>query len=699
MCRRLQALLFLLLCVKGSIGSENDCKRYPAKDCDKEILWLWYTIICVPFQKANEILLMIAHEKEKENKRMLEVDEAIKTLGLEQHGFRNVFGLRSSLERQRKILCDLLDMYNKLEKNIIENIEEMKVVTRTEGYSIELVGKVVESVWSIYGHVGTRFEDLNNIFEKIRKSGNDKRYEEYAKEVVDNAVRNVDTSVDLNYALAKLLDNVTERYKNKVDVAARALLSDPKEWIKEAIRNFMLTLRVVESQTETIVVGGKNKTEILAEFENTDKEVGAHILRMVSQVRSKHCGDFGRWSELRKDVKVNEQIQRFEMRSITDDIRLVESALVSELQRAEKTREGGKRARVWQGTEMGNVTSLILEKLKGSLSQMNAERREKIQQLRENASASLAEVTKVIGPRDICGGLAVESKLMDGIFADVSQNGINSLDSICDDSFSDCDEKNSSMLLRVLKFLTKRGAEGSNIEMAIAFEESVFQKQKRTAHELLTEAKNVLETYKKVLVNDINYLRNGTCAVQESIAEDFLKLKGLKRQLHQAREEINVLRSGASMQSACEDEETDSVTLEAGEHEGFLVLQGKSVLKSSALPEQAVNGNVSTRVSALLEQAEHFDGSGARGAGCAVWTGSKADLTAEQLVANLTGEIGVHDVLLEVHVNILRRVARGERLLASLRDAKKKLEGEIEEARKGEQCEPLWRQLLRLVRG
>ncbi|KAG8339606.1 hypothetical protein TRVL_09565 [Trypanosoma vivax] len=271
MCRRLQALLFLLLCVKGSIGSENDCKRYHAKDCDKEILWLWYTIIGVPFQRANEILLMIAHEKEKENKRMLEVDEAIKTLGLEQHGFRNVFGLRSSLERQRKILCDLLDMYNKLEKNITENIEEMKVVTRTEGYSFELVGKVVESVWGIYGYVGTRFEDLNNIFEKIRKSGDDKRYEEYAKEVVDNAVRNVDTSVVLNYTLAKLLDNVTERYKNKVDVAADALLSDLKEWIKEAIRNFMLTLRAAESQTETMVVGGKNKTEILAEFENTDR--------------------------------------------------------------------------------------------------------------------------------------------------------------------------------------------------------------------------------------------------------------------------------------------------------------------------------------------------------------------------------------------------------------------------------------------
>ncbi|KAH8603918.1 hypothetical protein ERJ75_001772700 [Trypanosoma vivax] len=61
------------------------------------------------------------------------------------------------------------------------------------------------------------------------------------------------------------------------------------------------------------------------------------------------------------------------------------------------------------------------------------------------------------------------------------------------------------------------------------------------------------------------------------------------------------------MQSTCEDEETGSVTLEAGGREGFLVLQGKSVLKSPALPEQAVNGNVSMRVSALLEQAEHFD--------------------------------------------------------------------------------------------
>ncbi|KAH8616464.1 hypothetical protein ERJ75_000478300 [Trypanosoma vivax] len=327
------------------------------------------------------------------------------------------------------------------------------------------------------------------------------------------------------------------------------------------------------------------------------------------------------------------------------------------------------------------------------------ERSNQIRYLMENASVREKKAMNILGASAKCEGFFVEKELMRSIANETNNVGKQDWSAVCRSHFPLCSEKNTSRFLSAFVAAGGASVQNSSISSAIRLENTTYERRMNSRTKLLSSARKALELYKRRILNFISYVWNGTCAVKANVERDYLKLKGLKRQLHQAREEINVLSSGASMQKVVEGKGTTLVKFEKGGREGFLVLQGKSVLKSPALPEQAVNGNVSTRVSALLEQAEHFDGSGACGAGCAVWTGSKADLTAEQLVANLTGEIDVHDVLLEVHVNILRRVARGERLLASLRDAKKKLEAEIEEAREGEQCEPVWRQLLRLVRG
>ncbi|KAH8616748.1 hypothetical protein ERJ75_000448700 [Trypanosoma vivax] len=327
-------------------------------------------------------------------------------------------------------------------------------------------------------------------------------------------------------------------------------------------------------------------------------------------------------------------------------------------------------------------------------SQLETVRQQQLQQLVEKSAEKESVWLKSFGEQIACKEFIIKDKLTK-FFADKDEGGLV-LENLECRSLSPFSEQNFSTLLKVLPVL-ENATRSTTIASAIEIENSTLEKLMNFTFQLMTEAEDALRRYKQNILDDINYVWNGTCAVQRSVAEGYLKLKGLKRQLYRVKEEIGMLHSGASVQSTFEDEETGSVTLETGGLEGLLVKQGEAVLKSSTLAGQAAAGNVSMRVSALLEQAEHVDGPKARGVSCAMWTGSETDFTTEQLATNLTGEIDVHDVLLGVRANILRKVARGERLLTSLRDAREKLEAEIEEARKMEQCEPLWRQLLRRV--
>ncbi|KAG8339205.1 hypothetical protein ERJ75_000853600 [Trypanosoma vivax] len=75
---------------------------------------------------------------------------------------------------------------------------------------------------------------------------------------------------------------------------------------------------------------------------------------------------------------------------------------------------------------------------------------------------------------------------------------------------------------------------------------------------LLSSARKALELYKRRILKVISYVWNGTCAVKANVERDYLKLNELKKHLYQLKEEINVLRSGASTQKVVEGKGTTS---------------------------------------------------------------------------------------------------------------------------------------------
>ncbi|CCD21721.1 hypothetical protein, conserved in T. vivax [Trypanosoma vivax Y486] len=695
-----QLFLVLWLCTAAALGTgETNCTVSSQKeDCEKEFLWILYVIIDTPFRRAEQLVSYVFGEVKRNEQKKREIDEAIKSLNDKLYSPKSDSSLRSQLSNQSAALEKSIKLYQNVLANIKSSVEKMKKTTADEDDAIGRLNVVSGSLWKLGESYGGWFEDLRKTFELIEKRRESSKYKTFANEYVENVVAAESNLTNVQAVLFKLLDNVTERYKDKVGGYVKTSLEYLQSQAQMVIRNFTIDVKQIQGkiEAEMMSVDGKKTRE---DVEAAEKKIVGHISQMVREVRAKRCDKCTKWRELRNKTRADENLNLLKLRLIVGDLELIEKTVpFFDLKRI-KSKFGGLSKREgndWEVVWQANESSKLMKAWEDNTSQLETQRQQQLQQLVEKSAKEEGVWLENFGDQIRCKELDVKDEQA-RVFADVHESVFASADMECH-NLSPVSEKNISVLLKVLPFL-ENASESATIASGIEIENSMSKKLMNETSRLLDDAKNLLVTYKWNILNDANYVRNGTCAVQGGVAESYLKLDELKRQLRQAKEEISMLRSGPSTRTSFENKETSLVTPEKDVPKGFLVRQGERMQKLLKHPGRLMSDNASTLVSALLEQAEHVGGSKARGAGCAVWTGSETDLNVTQLVANLTGEINVHDVLLEVHASILRRVARGERLLTSLRDAKKKLEAEIEEARRGEQCEPVWRQLLRLVRG
>ncbi|KAH8609334.1 hypothetical protein ERJ75_001213900 [Trypanosoma vivax] len=698
---RLAQLSFLLwLCATGVLGeSDANCTvvSQNKEACGKEFLWILFAIIETPFRRAEQLALNFSQELTKNEQKKLEIDEAIESLSGKPRDPQNDLSLRSQLGNQSVALKKIIELYRSVLANVKSSVEHMKKTTVNEYDAIGRLNVVSGRVWDVRKPYGGDFEDLRKTFELIERREGISKHETFANEYVENAVAGESNLTNLQEVLYKLLENVTENYKNRLDEYSYLLL-DIKGWFKEVIRNFTINVMQIQKKMEMEVTHGEGK-RAREGVEAAEKEIARRILKMMEEVQCKRCDKCKQWRKLRNKTRADKKSNLLELRRIVSDLELIEKApAVYDLRHIESKFGDGHRRQGsdWAAVRQANESSRLMKAWEDNTSQLETERQQQLQQLVEKSAEKESVWLKSFGEQIACKELIIK-KESTKVFAWRDESDPAPKDLECHD-LSPFSEQNFSALLKVLPAL-ENATRSTTIASAIEIENSTLKTLMNFTSQLMKKAEDALRGYKQNILDDINYVWNGTCAVQRSVAEGYLKLKGLKRQLYRVKEGVSILRSGASVQSTFEDEETGSVTLETGGLEGLLVKQGEAVLKSSTLAGQAAAGNVSMRVSALLEQAEHVDGPKARGVSCAMWTGSETDFTTEQLVANLTGEIDVHDVLLEVHANVLRKVTRGEQQLASLWDAREKLEAKIEEARKMEECEPLWRQLLRHVLG
>ncbi|CCD20642.1 hypothetical protein, conserved in T. vivax [Trypanosoma vivax Y486] len=700
-----QVLVFLILCccAVGVLGDELGCLLPSQDDCLKQILWIWYVTIDTPFRKARELLLRVSGEVEKMKQRKQKIEDSLKSLSAIRRDLGNVSEFELQLKKQLEALSDAVKIYEKLEKNVTEKIKVMESTTKSEDHTIGVINSAAGTVWSLGGSYGGDFSDLRKSFEKIRENSDARNFEKCANEVVDQAVRSSVDSSSLNKTLIALLDSVTARYKGRMNGIGESLLNNPQEWVKDVVREFVDNWESIRNYTE-VEEGERQNKEKIQKVDCGDKDIKRRVAQILEDVQSRHCSKFQSWLDLRRTVNEEAQEQESEVRAVFEEMRLVESDLpFSQIGRVGAKIVGGPTSEenTWVDVMKASESFRLSGMYNANVLLTEQERKDQFRWLLGNASGKKHKDAGSGEEYERCEALRMEQLLMEKIATSMVEQVIGNGRSVCGNPPPVCNVSDTEGLLKEALQLMNSSAEDSSIVSAIHVENSTWEKRRNAAAQLLERGRGVLEMYKKRIVKDISNVWNGTCGVQQNVGKKHLKVRELKKRLQSLKGKIKRLRDGAYMQENYESDEANPVAHGTHDWNGLLVRKGERARRSIGVLGGPVNVNVSLRIRTLLEQAERADSEGLWTSGCAVVDTAvfSASHNTSQLIANLTGEIQVYDVLVHVNESVASQVEVLEGIVVGLQKATAEMEEENKEAAAKAACEPMWKQMLRMVLG
>ncbi|KAH8616745.1 hypothetical protein ERJ75_000448800 [Trypanosoma vivax] len=294
---RLAQLPFLLwLCATAALGTDktNCTVSLQNKDCEKEFLWVLYAAIDTPFRRAEQLALNVSHELTKSQQKKREIDEAIKFLSGKPQDSQDDLSIQSQLGNESVALKKIIELYQNVSDYIKKTVNKMKKITQDEDDEISTLNVVSGSIWALKKSYGGWFEDLERTFKLIEESSENNKYKTFANAVVERAVADEKNLTNVQAVLFKLLDNVTERYKYKVDGYVEWSLENLKLRAQTVIRNFTFFVEQIQSKIEAEIKSGEGKTAREG-VEAAERKIVDHILKMVTEAKSKRCDKCKQW--------------------------------------------------------------------------------------------------------------------------------------------------------------------------------------------------------------------------------------------------------------------------------------------------------------------------------------------------------------------------------------------------------------------
>ncbi|CCD19634.1 hypothetical protein ERJ75_000502800 [Trypanosoma vivax] len=689
-------LLLLWLCVTKGLGIETNCvSTKENKDCEKELLWIWYTIIDAPFRKADEVIKRVSEELTKNHQKELELNEALDNLSERLVGLKNEFGLKSKLEHQLQVVQKAAAVYSTALKNITNKRQSMASTVREDEDTVSRLQAVVGYVWGEALQNDGTFERFRQTFNTIKKDRSNQKYETHANKVVSDAMAaGGNDSTNLKGVLVELLYKTENVYKSKVDNVVGLLFTDPKKWTVDVIRNFSYKMEEIRNETGSSTVNGRLMEETQLYVDSSENETRNSVFKAMKEVSERHCTKFNEWFELRKSFKDKKQVQLPAIRHAVEKITFIEGTVpVEQLEQMESKfgNASEPQGSAWGAMKLENRGLRLLKMLNGNVTELEEERKEQIRKLVGGANLS--------DRGDVCEALLVERMLMKKILNESNGGAVDNVTSICKDTAFDCGEANTTKLVNDFLRVSSRSAESGVIASAVEVENLTLTNLMQKTSRLLEEAQRLLEKRKQRIERNLGYASRGICETQKNVGDGFLKIVSLSGILQKLKSDISSLHDGDDAGETSASEKMIGVLHGVSAYNSFLTRKGAALLKTLTDTESTMKTNISARATALLAQAERGGGVKLPSVDCRTATNAMSSENIMQLVANLTGELRVYDILVSVGESVSGKVTRLEAALASLRNAKDKLEAERKRARQNASCEPIWRQLLRYVWG